>query len=312
MSSGISRRMFLHRSLATGSLLVAGKVFAFPPQEHPSQEHVGPQPDLAVVSGDNAYEATRKAVAMLGGMKRFVMPGTRAGLLVNSRFNKPGTFVHPQITLAVAVMLREAGVEELVSLEDADLAYWKHAALSKEQQELVHAIKRPGESITCALTGGVKLKEIEVSRDFMDCSSIINIAIFKDHEGTRFTGTLKNIMGVTSNATNRSWHLGSGMSGYYDDIPHLSQCIADGNLCRKPTLCIGDATEVILHNGPFGPGPTWNFRTIVAGTNPVSCDAFGASILGFKPDEILMIRDAAGLGIGSLDLDALQIRRVSI
>ncbi|WP_394699277.1 DUF362 domain-containing protein [uncultured Desulfobacter sp.] len=50
----------------------------------------------------------------------------------------------------------------------------------------------------------------------------------------RFTGTMKNMMGLTSSSTNHFFHFGSGSSGWYDDPKFLSQCIANVNLVRRP------------------------------------------------------------------------------
>ncbi len=312
MSSALSRRMFLRKSLAAGGVLAAGNAIGLSTLLNASRTPGEPWPDLAVVTGDNAYEATVKAVETLGGIQWFVKPGARVGILVNSRFNKPGTFVKPEITLAVVALSYDAGAKEVISLEDVDSAYWRKAAGAGEMQSLIRSIKPPGAGIACPLTGAHTLKSIEITRDYVECDVVINIAIFKDHEGTRFTGVLKNLMGATTGETNRSWHLGSGTKGYYDDIAYLSHCIADGNLCRKPSLCIGDATQVLLQNGPFGPGPTWDYRTVVAGTNPVSVDAMGASILGFAPADVLMIRYAAELGIGNHDLSQVRVKRETI
>ena len=312
MFSAISRRTFLQRSLAAGGVLVAGTATGLSsllPQPRTPGE---PWPDLAVITGDNVYQATVKAVETLGGIRRFVKTGDKIGVLVNSRFNKPGTFVRPEITLALIALSYDAGAKEVVSLEDVDNAYWRKAASSGEMQSYIRSIKRPRAGIACSLTGAHTLKTIEITRDYFECDAVMNIAIFKDHEGTRFTGVLKNLMGATTGETNRSWHLGSGASKYYDDIGYLSRCIADGNLCRRPSLCIGDATQVLLQNGPFGPGPTWDFRTIVAGANPVSVDAMGASILGFTPTDILMIRYAAELGLGNDDLSTVRVKRENI
>jgi uncharacterized protein (DUF362 family) len=312
MPSPLSRRSFLKSTLATGSLLFAGpglgRAFAegYPPS-------VGePLPELAAVTGDNAYDAAVKAVGLLGGMSRFVPRGSRAGLLINSRFRNVGTYVKPQIALAAVVMLHEAGVKEIVSLEEVESSYWRRASLSDEHRDIVRSVVGPRGKTTVSLTNARNVKEMEIVKDYLDCDVVINVAIFKDHAGTQFTGALKNIMGATAGDTNQSWHLGGGGKGYYDNVAYLSQCIADGNLCRLPTLCIGDATEVITQRGPFGPGPTKDFRTVVAGTNPVSFDAFGSTILGFKQDEIRMVRSAAELGIGSCSLESIAIARASL
>jgi uncharacterized protein (DUF362 family) len=123
-------------------------------------------------------------------------------------------------------------------------------------------------------------------------------------------------MGACSSSTNRFFHQGSGKGGllryfrYYDNIEFLSQCIADVNSIRKPDLCIVDATEFITTNGPAGPGELKQAQKIVAGTNCVSVDAYCATLLGMKPDDVLMVRYASELGLGEKDLSKLAIKEI--
>jgi uncharacterized protein (DUF362 family) len=154
---------------------------------------------------------------------------------------------------------------------------------------------------------GKRLRKAELVRDLLECDVFINIPLFKDHEGTRFTGTLKNIMGTTSYSTNRFFHQGSNAKGYYDDIKFLSECIVDANRLRRPTLCIADATELILTNGPFGPGKITKPRTVVAGVDGVAVDAYGTRFVGLHPEEILMIRLGRDAGLGRIDLENLKV-----
>lgn len=308
MGSRIDRRSFLFRTAAIGASVTLGGLM----------DRVGaalagsPPPDLAVVEGANYYEAARTAVETLGGMGRFVSKGSKVGLLVNSPFDRPGTFAKPQIALAVITMCHEAGAAQIVSLEGASRSYWRRATLSREHEEQVQSIREPGDSVTVELPRGVKLKKADVVRDLLECDVLINVPIFKDHEGTRFTGVLKNIMGATAGSTNRYFHKGSGAGGYYRDIDFLSQCIADAHLMRKPNLCVGDGTETIVTNGPSGPGRMIKPRTVVAGTDGVAVDAYGATLIGLHPDEIAMIRMAQENGLGSSRLDALTIAKIAL
>jgi len=271
-------------------------------------------PDLAVIKSSNYYDATVRAIDELGGMERFVPRGSRVGLLVNSPFDKPGTFAKPQIALAVLSLCMKSGAKEIVSIEGAPSSYWKRASLGKEQQDLVASIKPPGETTTVSVKGGVRLEEIDIVRDFMDCDVLINIPIIKDHEGVGLTGTLKNIMGATSSSTNRHFHNVSLLSfgGYYSDPLHLGECIAEANLVRKPTLCVADGTELITTNGPSGPGRIARPQVVIASTDRVATDSFGATLLNLRAQDIPTIRRASELGLGEMDLNKLRISRVTL
>jgi uncharacterized protein (DUF362 family) len=308
MKQTCNRRDFIVRTAALGATVSLGGTV------HPlTRAFAGdPLPDIAVVEGSNYYDTARKAVETIGGMKKFVSKGSRVGLLVNSRFDKPGTYVKPQIVLAVIAMCHEAGAKEIVSLEGVPGSYWRKATLSKADWEHVDAMKSPGDHTAIDLPRSVHLKQIDIVRDFLDCDVLINVPIFKDHAGTGFTGVLKNIMGATSQSTNNFFHAGSGRGDGYEDVPFLSQCIADAHLVRMPTLCVGDGTEVISTNGPFGPGNLIRPRKVVAGTDGVAVDTIGTTLLGLHAENIAMIGMARDHGRGSSRLETLNIARISL
>jgi uncharacterized protein (DUF362 family) len=115
------------------------------------------------------------------------------------------------------------------------------------------------------------------------------------------------MMGLTTRKTNVTFHLGSGVR---NDPEYLAQCIADLNLIRKPDLVIADAIEFITGNGPSGPGPLKRLDTVIAGTDPVAIDAFGATCLDMKPSDILTVQRAYELKIGEMDLSKLSILEI--
>jgi uncharacterized protein (DUF362 family) len=151
--------------------------------------------------------------------------------------------------------------------------------------------------------GGEKLKEARIMELFYEHDVFINLPICKDHAGNRFTGTLKNMMGLNSPKSNRTFHTGNFKN---DDIGHLDQCIAELNLVLKPDLCLVDATEFIITGGPFGPGELHLPRKVVAGTDRVAIDAYCAKLWWLDPEEIIMIKKAHDLKIGELEAKAIK------
>jgi uncharacterized protein (DUF362 family) len=312
MVNHISRRSFLRHSALAGTAVLAADTLAGVLNRSLGTSIRTVPADLAVVSSSNYYDATVRAVELMGGMKRFVTRGARVGLLLNSRYTKPGTFVKPEIALAVIAMCHHAGAVQIVSLEDTSSRYWRHATLSSEHRGYLGEIKSPRAHQTVLVSGGVNVRKVDVVPDLLECDVYINIPVFKNHEGTWFTGALKNLMGAISNRSNQTFHLASDPGGDRDGYAFLSQSIADANLLRTPTLSVGDATEVIVQGGPFGPGPVRNFRTVVASTDPVALDTYGAGILDFRPEDVLTLRRAQEHGLGTTSLDSLTIIRESL
>jgi uncharacterized protein (DUF362 family) len=315
MSRTIDRRSFLKAgALVSLTPFVPRRLFAsvLPGNgAFPAMKSAGAV--VSIVKGSDYYKATIKALDLLGGMKQFVSRNATVGLLVNSRYDKPGTFVKPEITLAVLKMCMDAGASSIYTIEGVSRKYWDRSELSGQFIEEIRSIK-PGNDrfADVEIPKGVSLKKAEIARAYLDCDVLINIPIVKDHEGIRTTGSLKNIMGATSHTTNRYFHLGSGASGYYDDVQFLSQCIADANLLRRPTLCVMDATEFITTNGPFGPGKVAKIQKVIAGSDPVAVDSVGVGMLGLNANDIVKIHLAYEHGLGQMNKEQITVKEGAI
>jgi uncharacterized protein (DUF362 family) len=137
-----------------------------------------------------------------------------------------------------------------------------------------------------------------VVKRVLDADVLINVPVTKVHSAAGVTLSMKNLMGVIWNR--QAWHASLD----------LEQCIADFSTAVRPTLIVLDAVRALTTNGPKGPGKVAEFGEIIAGVDPVAVDAYGARLLGKRPDEIGHIAKAAALGIGKMDLDALTIKTV--
>jgi uncharacterized protein (DUF362 family) len=314
MSLPLDRRSFLKTGALAGMApFVSRDFFAHLLSNNDSPSAISGTPEVAIVKGGDYYKATVKALDMLGGMKHFVSRNATVGLLINSRYDKPGTYVKPEIALAVLKMCIDAGASKFYTIEGVSQKYWDRSVLSKKFVEAIGSIKPGNDQFAdVEIPKGVSLKKAEITRAYLDCDVLINLPIVKDHEGIRTTGSLKNIMGATSHTTNRYFHLGSGAKGYYDDVQFLSQCIVDANLLRKPTLCVMDATEFITTNGPFGPGKVAKAQKVIAGADPVAVDSVGAGMLGLNANDIVKIRLAYEHGLGQMETEKMTIKEVSL
>ncbi len=311
MKHKTDRRLFLKESLTLGAAAVLGG------KSLPSlwaQDAASPA-DLAVVKGADAYASTLKAVELVGGMSKFVTKGARVGLLVNAPgwWKLPGSHVDTDIVLAAVRMFREAGAKQVLWLQDPAPDFWSRSPLSSQRGDDIKSLTPCSGRYIDKDVKGVALKTARVIRDLFDCDAFVNISIAKDHTGTRFSGVLKNFMGALTEPSFKFFHFGSGKNkGEYDDVEHLSQCIADVNLLRRPSLCLADATRMLATNGPAGPGELVKPGKVVAGADPVAVDTLGAGILGRKPDEIVMLKMAAAHGLGATDLARRSVKEVAL
>jgi uncharacterized protein (DUF362 family) len=311
----ITRRSFLKKAacITGGALLSPGPLSALAQPNPQGSSALEIKPDLVAVKGKDLYVGTQKAIQELGGIEAFVRRGDRVGILVNSPFKNIGASVHPDVVLAVLEKCLEGGAKEIRYLKDPYRGYWERSPRSGDLVNVIKSLKyESGDHVKVEIPGGVVLKEAKASKDLFECDVFINVSIAKHHDGVHYSGALKNMMGLCPFSTNSYFHWGTLRLGWYGDLDHLNQCIADLNLVRKPDLCLSDASTFITENGPYGPGKLGTAETIVASTNPVSLDAFCCRFLGLQPQDVLMIPKASRHGLGEMNLSRLRVKSLSV
>jgi uncharacterized protein (DUF362 family) len=263
---------------------------------------------IAVITGPDYGKNAFKAVETLGGMKKFVSKGAKVALLPNSQSRHPGTFTSPEILKSVIRMCRDAGASEINCLSWLDEKNWAGSGLGqaiKDEGATLILIERKEENFrSVPVPKGIALKEAFIMKELSRHDVLINLPITKDHAGNRFTGALKNLMGLSSPTSNSTFHKDEKDASA---IEFLDQCIADLNTVITPQLCIVDATEYIITNGPFGPGKIQKSQTVVVGTDRIAIDGYCTTLRGMKPEDIIMIRKAHEHGLGEIDLSKVKI-----
>jgi uncharacterized protein (DUF362 family) len=312
MSKKITRRKFIEKSgklsaVVAGAAAIPG-VSSCSLFKEPS--------DIAVINGQDYFQNTILAIDEIGGMEKFIPKGSTVGLLINSDFDVPGAFVNPDISIAALKMMFDAGASEITCLQVVKEEYWQRSKYYDEYKEMLVSLKCVEANTFPAefneedfvkpekIEGAIALENTEVVKKWLDCDVFVNIPIAKHHMTTLLTGALKNIMGVSTRSANVTFHLGSGQR---NDPDYLAQCIVDQNLIKKTDLCIVDATEVIIDNGPSGPGTIETPSKIVAGTDIVAIDALCSTFIGYEPDEILTTVKGHEIGLGNMNYNELNI-----
>jgi uncharacterized protein (DUF362 family) len=137
-----------------------------------------------------------------------------------------------------------------------------------------------------------------VLRDLGRADVFINVPIAKVHSSTALTLGCKNLMGTVWDRG--AWHRSAS----------LDQAIADFAAEVRPDLVILDAVRVLLTNGPKGPGRTETRGTVVAGVDPLAVDAYGATLLGRRPEQIAHLKKSHEMGVGEIDLERIEVKHV--
>lgn len=275
----------------------------------------GEQSVVSVVRGSDYMKSTLKAVQQLGGMSHFVSRDAKVALLPNAQSNHPGTYTKPEIVRAVIRMCKEAGAHQVGCLSWLEMKNWEKCGLKEvveeEGIELVLVGKEDKNFKPVPVPQGKSLQKAQVMKKLYEYDLFIDMPIIKNHAGNKFTGTMKNLMGLNSPTCNRTFHKENWTTDP-EALAHLDQCIADLNTVIKPRLCVADATEFITTNGPFGPGKLSKPQRVVAGTDRVAVDSFCTTLMGMKPQEIIMIQRAQAHGLGQMDLSKVTVREAKV
>lgn len=306
----VSRRRFIECSalLGAGAVLGAGPLGCALRRTASAEAHgrTGAQlPDIAVATGGDPAANCLAAVGALGGFARFVRPGQRVVIKPNpigTSQPEQAIHTHPDMVGAVTAACLQAGAREVLVVSFDSLR-------NMEANGTAAAVTGAGGAIK-SLSAREEFREVLVPRgrilgrelvaiDVLDADVFINMPIAKHHGGTEVTFAMKNLMGT-------NW---DRIRFHRTD---LHRCIAELAGAVRHDLVILDANHVLLSNGPGGPGEVAAPGQVVAGTDPVSVDAFACRYLERLPESIDYIRIAHEMGVGEMDLARLRIQEVSV
>jgi len=316
MNEKIGRREFFKKSARIGVSAALGGTFISHLMDNSSYAFTGESVDIAVVTSSDYFKSTEEAIKLIGEIKKFVPKNSSVGLLPNVQSRHPGTYTKLEIVRAVIKLCKEAGAKEINCLSLLPKKNWEAVGLDKiieEEGANLVLVDRNDESLfrTVTIPNGKALKEARIMKEFYSNDIFIDMPITKDHAGNKFTGTMKNLMGLNSRKCNRSFHK-EGWKTEINAIEHLDQCIVDLNTVIQPNLCVVDATELITTNGPMGPGELIKPQKVIAGTDRVAIDAYCTTLWGMEPKDIIMINSGYKHKLGEIDLAKVKIKEKKI
>jgi len=309
MTIRFDRRTFL-KGAAAGSLAAAGGPLLDALRRAEAVAAEAGKPVLAVAGDDSPEGMTRKAVAALGGMPRFVRKGDVVVVKPNigwDRTPEQAANTNPEVVRAVVRMCLEAGAKQVRVVDrpcnDPRRCYKqsgiKDAVESLDDPAVVVEHVDPRKFVEKTIRDGKTLSSWTFYRDVLEADRTINVPIAKHHNATRLTLSLKNIMGI----------LGGNRGNIHHD---LDRNIVELNTVMRFDLIVLDAVRILTANGPQG-GRIQDVRmanTVAAGTDPVAVDSFGATLFGIAGKDVPHVLYASQRGLGEIDLKKVQIFQV--
>jgi len=307
----ITRRDFVKKAATLTMTLGAGPVLF---QRQPACAAEGAKATIAAVTG-NRVGATKKAVAMLGGMEQFVHKGSRVVLKPNMSFPHPperATNTHPEVVATVAQLCIDAGAREVLVVDypfnpPEQCLSMSGIADACRSIKNVYVLALAEEKFfrPFAIQQGRALREVKLLKEVMESDVLISLPTAKSHTTTGVSLGMKGLMGLI-------WD-----RRYFHASVDINQAIADLSGAVKVNLIVLDGSRALTSGGPSGPGTVAYPKTIIAGTDPVAVDAMGVTLADwygqkFTGLQVKHIAAAARSGLGAADLREVNVLKAAV
>ena len=257
---------------------------------------------MVIARGPKPAENARRALEALGGMSAFVRKGESVAIKPNVGWNRlpeQAANTDPEVVAAVVRAVKAAGASRIwvfdVSVNNAERCFARSGIGEAARAAGATVLLPDSNDFRHVRVGGVTLRTARVFRALLEADRVINLPVAKHHGLTGATLAMKNWYGV----------LGGHRALLHQDI-HRS--VVDLAVMVKPTLTVLDGTRVLMANGPSGGSldDVKQMNVVAASSDEVAIDAFGATLLDRRPEEIAFIGLAEQKGLGTADYRSLD------
>jgi uncharacterized protein (DUF362 family) len=322
---GLNRRQFLNRLTKAGISITAACAAGF--WFHDSKGPLSSKPEqsnlvlkdfsigtlgqkMSIIRGEDRVATLRLALKSLGGIETFIKKGDRVLIKVNAAFASPAMLsatTHPAIITEMTQLCLLAGAASVVVTDNPindPASCFTLTGISDAARKAGAQALLPRDDLFSPMTvkGAKLIRNWPVLyKPFTGITKVIGMAPLKDHHRSGASMTMKNWYGL----------LGGRRNIFHQDIHTIIMELA---MMVKPTLVILDATTAMMTNGPTG-GSLSDLKhtnTMIASTDQVAADAFGASLLGKSLGQLPFIGKAEAVGIGTADYLKLKPVMASI
>jgi len=270
-------------------------------------------PHLVAVRGGDAIKGVVRrfdeGMTAIGGIGRFVPRGSVVAIKPNIGWDVTpdrAANANPLLVARIAQAALEAGAKKVYVFDhscDEWKACYRNSGIEKAARD-AGATMAPANAQayyqTVEIKGGKALSEAKVHELALESDVLINVPVLKSHGGAGMTAALKNLMGLV-------WDRGAFHAR------GLDSAIAEIGLAVRPDLTVLDAGQVMLTGGPRGNASSRYaaLGMLMISTDMVAVDAAAAKAYGRDAAAFPYIGKAATLGLGSPDLERMDIRRIS-
>lgn len=311
----MDRRDFLKAFAVAGAAATVQQVGAMDLMSQTMSNASGEKVDLVAVMGGEPEEMFRRGIAEMGGMKNFVKPGMKVAVKPNIGWDKAPELAgntNPKLVAEIIKQCFDAGASEVTVFDhtcDDWIKCYKNSGIedaAKAAGAKVMPAHQESYYRAIELPRGKKMKTAKVHEAILDSDVWINVPVLKNHGGANLTISMKNLMGIV-------WDRG------YFHQNDLQQCIADiCSMDKMAVLNVVDAYRIVKTNGPRGRSASDVVLTkgLFVSQDIVAVDTAAAKffnqVRSMPLESVSHLANGQALGIGTMDLDKLNIKRIKI
>ena len=225
--------------------------------------------------------------------------------LVVSRKDWIGVNTDPRVVEALIKALKERGIHRIAVGDGSGMGYSAKDAfnicgyheLAKQYGIRLVDLERD-RFVKKEVAIGGPFKSLEIAASVLDADFLINVPLMKAHMEALITCSLKNLKGVMPRAMKTKFH-----------SVNLHKAIAQLASVVNADLVVVDGLKGDL-SSETGRTPVQMDRLLM-GENTVEVDSLVADMLGYTPRSIRHIAYSADAGLGSCELDRIQIHPIN-
>jgi uncharacterized protein (DUF362 family) len=255
---------------------------------------------VVLVKGEDPLETTYKALDLI---RAYMFFSSSDRVLVKPNYivaNKPdyGEVTDPKVVEAVSTYLLNHGVHDITIGEGGlgpDTADKAFKLLGLRDFAAKHGFKivnlNLDDYVEVKLPNALELKSVKIAKTALLCNAIVSIPKLKVHRLATVTLSVKNLMGTLHDK-------GIMHSNIHEKLIDLFRIL-------NPRFAVVDGI-IAGEGGEIGSTPV-KMGVIIAGNDLIAVDAVCAAIMGFNPMSIGYIKKAHEIGLGTGDLNNIEV-----
>lgn len=256
---------------------------------------------------DVVAAAVSEAVGRCGGWSEYARPGHRVLVKPNCISVTPAeqhAQTHPAVVAEVCRQLLDLGARPFVG----DSPAWGSLPAAAAKSGLADLLQRLGvplvefrHPVRVENAGGRVFSHFTLAREAIEADAIVNVPKLKTHRQLYVTIAIKNMFGCVPGKRKAWWHFKAG--NYEDYFPRM---LCEIYALTRPVLTILDAIVAQEGNGPVRGTPR-PVGLVLASSDAPALERIACEIIGAEPHRVRTLRAAAELGIGTPQIDRIEV-----